>query len=293
MKYFAGLLSVCALGLAGCGSSSSSNGNAATGGSSTSSGGSSSTGASGTTSTPSGGAVSVSSGPTTATAMASALGRKANFLVGLGNDLDPNSNHDMDGAFRVGTTLDLHYAYLSAYKNSDGSWGSWDSWNPNGSFVNVITDSADSHGVVPMFTLYAMAEQGDGNLMAAFSNDSVMKSYWSDVQLLFQRIAVFGKPAVVHLEPDFWAYAEQQSKEDPSSMPVKLSANAPDCADLSNDLVGLGHCYVRIARKYAPKAMIGFHASEWANSDPTATAKFLNAVGADETDVIFADLLDR
>jgi hypothetical protein len=225
--------------------------------------------------------------------MASALGRKANFLVGLGNDLDPNSNHDMDGAFRVGTTLDLHYAYLSAYKNSDGSWGSWDSWNPNGSFVNVITDSADSHGVVPMFTLYAMAEQGDGNLMAAFSNDSVMKSYWSDVQLLFQRIAVFGKPAVVHLEPDFWAYAEQQSKEDPSSMPVKLSANAPDCADLSNDLVGLGHCYVRIARKYAPKAMIGFHASEWANSDPTATAKFLNAVGADETDVIFADLLDR
>jgi hypothetical protein len=44
---------------------------------------------------------------------------------------------------------------------------------------------------------------------------------------------------------------------------------------------------------YAPKALIGFHASPWAAGDPNATVKFLNAVGADETDVIFADLLDR
>jgi hypothetical protein len=33
------------------------------------------------------------------------------------------------------------------------------------------------------------------------------------VKLLFQRLANFGKPAVVHFEPDFWAYAEQQSHE--------------------------------------------------------------------------------
>jgi hypothetical protein len=210
----------------------------------------------------------------------------------LGNDLDANSDHDKDGAFRLGTTLDLHYAYLSAYKNADGSWGSWASWNPNGTFVNVITDSADAHGTTPMFTLYAMAEKGDGTL-SGFTDDSFEKSYWGDVKLLFQRVGAYGKAAVVHLEPDFWAYAEQQSKEDPTSMKVNLTANVPDCAGLSNDLVGLGHCYVRLARMYAPKALIGFHASEWANADPTATAKFLTAVGADQTDVVFADLLDR
>jgi hypothetical protein len=198
----------------------------------------------------------------------------------------------LDGAFTLGTTLDLHYAYLSAYKNMDGSWGSWVSWNANGTFVDVIADSADSHGVVPMFTLYAMAEQGDG-VLTGLSNDSFVKSYFSDLKILFQRLGVFGKPAVVHVEPDFWAYAEQQSKEDPASMKVNLTANVPDCAGLSNDLIGFGHCIVRIARMYGPKAIIGFHASQWANGDPNATVKFFNAVGADETDVVFADMLDR
>lgn len=269
--------------LLGCSSStpmaaSSSGGSGATGGSSASSSG-------GTANIP-----DLPSGTTTAAALVNKLGRSPHFLIGLGNDLA--SDHNQDGAFTLGTTLDLHYAYLSAYKNSDGSWGSWASWNAGGTFVNVITDYADGHGVVPMLSLYAMAEQGDSNL-SGFTDDSFEKSYWGDVRLLFQRLGVFDKPAMVHLEPDFWAYAEQQSKEDPTSMKVHLTANVPECAGLSDDLVGFGHCYVRLARMYAPKALIGFHASEWANGDPNATAKFLVAVGADQTDLVFADLLDR
>ena len=296
MANFGQILALSTLGVTlGCSSSSpkaatSSGGTTGSGGTSSGSAGTSSSSAG--TSSGSAGEVNTPSGPTTAAAMAKKLGRPANLLVGLGNDLNQQSNHDLDGAFTLGTTLDLHYAYLSAYKNSDGSWGSWASWNAGGTFVNVITDSADAHGVVPMLSLYAMAEQGDSNL-SGFTNDSFEKSYWGDVKLLFQRLGVFDKPAVVHLEPDFWAYAEQQSKEDPTSMKVNLTGNVPECAGLSNDLVGFGHCYVRLARMYAPKALIGFHASQWANGDPNATAKFLNAVGADQTDVIFADLLDR
>ena len=66
---------------------------------------------------------------------------------------------------------------------------------------------------------------------------------------------MFGKPAVVHFEPDFWAYAEQQSHEDPTTIKVALRANAPDCADLSDDLVGMGHCIVKLARMYAPQSV--------------------------------------
>jgi len=211
-------------------------------------------------------------------------------LIGLGNDL--NNDHSKDVAYTLGTRLDLHYAYLVAYLNGDGSWGSWKDWNPDGSFVNVLTDSADAQGVTPMFSLYSMAAQGDGNL-SGLTSDVFEKGYWSDVKLLFQRIALFGKPAIVHFEPDFWAYAEQQSHEDPSSMKVNLTANAPDCAGLSNDLVGMGHCLVKLARLYAPKALIGFHASQWSAGDPNATVAFLKKVGADQADVVFADLLDR
>jgi len=211
-------------------------------------------------------------------------------LIGLGNDL--NNDHSKDVAYTLGTRLDLHYAYLVAYLNADGSWGSWKDWNADGSFVNLLTDSADSQGVTPMFTLYAMAAQGDGKLFG-LTSDVFEQGYWNDVKLLFQRIALFGKPAVVQFEPDFWAYAEQQSHEDPSSMKVNLTANAPDCAGLSNDLVGMGHCLLKLARMYAPKALVGFHASQWSAGDPNATVTFLKKVGADQADVVFADLLDR
>jgi len=208
----------------------------------------------------------------------------------MGNDLA--DDHNQDGAFKLGTTIDLHYAYLSAYLNKDKSWGSWKDWNPDGSFVNIVTDVADAHGVVPMISLYSMAAAGDG-VLAGLSSDVFEKGYWGDVKLLFQRLGIFGKPAVVHFEPDFWAYAEQQSHEDPSTIKVALRASAPDCADLSEDLVGMGYCIIKLARMYAPKALIGFHASQWANGDANATAAFLKKVGADRTDLIFADLLDR
>ncbi|MEO7038164.1 MAG: hypothetical protein ABI548_29620 [Polyangiaceae bacterium] len=225
-----------------------------------------------------------------AAAVAAKLGRSAHFLIGMGNDL--NDDHSMDGAYTLGTTLDLHYAYLVAYLNADKSWGSWKDWNAGGTFINVLADSADAKGVVPMYTMYAMAAAGDSNL-AGLTDNVFEKGYWDDIKLMFQRIAVFNKPAVVQFEPDFWAYAEIQSNEAPTSMRVNLTANAADCAGLSNDLVGMGHCLVKLARMYAPKAIIGFHASQWSATDPTATVAFLKACGADQADVIFADVLDR
>ena len=264
----------------GCGSSTSGSGAAAGG----------SPGSSGSPGTGNPQAYNPPVQTSSAAELARTLGRPPNFLIGMGNDLA--DDHNQDGAFKLGTTIDLHYAYLSAYLNKDKSWGSWKDWNPDGSFVNIVTDVADAHGVVPMISLYSMAAAGDG-VLAGLSSDVFEKGYWGDVKLLFQRLGIFGKPAVVHFEPDFWAYAEQQSHEDPSTIKVALRASAPDCADLSEDLVGMGYCIIKLARMYAPKALIGFHASQWANGDANATAAFLKKVGADRTDLIFADLLDR
>ena len=75
-----------------------------------------------------------------------------------------------------------------------------------------------------------------------------MSAYWSAAKLLFQRIAVFGKPAVVHIEPDFWAYAAQQSNQNPASMKVLIASQAPDCAGLPENLVGMGKCWIKLAR---------------------------------------------
>lgn len=230
----------------------------------------------------------MSVGTGSAAELAMKLRGKSNFLIGMGSDYDAGGDHSKDGAYLLGTTLDFHYGYLVGLLGKGG----WPDWNAGGTFVNVLTDSADAKGVTPMFTMYGMAAAGDGNL-AGLSDDSYMKPYFDGLKLLYQRLAAFGKPAVVHFEPDFWAYAEQQSKEAPASMKVNVTANAPDCAGLSNDLIGLGHCMVKLARMYAPKAVVGFHASQWSAGDPATTVAFLKAVGADQADIVISDMLDR
>lgn len=232
------------------------------------------------------------SGVGPAAAVAKKLGLPARFLIGMGNDLAgaaENYDHDKDGAYTLGTKLDLHYAYLVGLKGSGG----WPDWNSGGTFVNILTDSAAKHGVVPMFTLYSMAAWGEGN-MSALTDSGYMKAYWDGARLLFQRLAVFNKPAVVQFEPDFWGYLQQKATGgDPTTIKVTVSSLASECAALPNDATGMGGCLVKLARQYAPKAIIGFHASRWAATTPAAVAQFLNKLGSSQADIVFLETLDR
>jgi hypothetical protein len=112
------------------------------------------------------------------------------------------------------------------------------------------------------------------------------------LKLLYERLAEFDKPAVVHFEPDFWAFAQQQADGDPSAIPVRVSNHVQECDDQPNDLSGLGRCMIRLGRMMAPKALLGLHASLWAGSTDSMVT-FLNGVGANEGDFIGMDLLDR
>src|SRR5581483_7319093 len=222
----------------------------------------------------------------TAAMLAKRLRGKTNFLVGMGNDLA--ADHNNDGAFTLGVTLDVHYTYLVGLQhvcvtdfasctisNNATNQCGWPDWNAGGSFVNVITDSSDAHGVTPMFTLYSMATCGENNFNSLV-NDAYMGPYWDSAKLLFQRLAMFDKPAIVHLEPDFWAFAQQHAPGgDPTKVPVHVSALAPDCASFPDDLTGMGKCFLKLARQYSPKVVVGFHASEWAGT-PAETGAFLN-----------------
>jgi hypothetical protein len=226
-----------------------------------------------------------------AAAIARKLNLAPNFLIGMGNDLAGAAdgyNHDRDGIYTLGTKLDLHYCYLVGLSGLGG----WPDWNTNGSFVNIMADSADAHRVVPFFTLYAMAAWGDGNL-AGLKSDDYMGRYWRGAALLFDRLASFNKPAVVHLEPDFWAYAERQSPgEDPTRMEVRVSALVPECSNLPNDLTGMGRCLLRLARNHAPQVLVGFHASRWGGTS-AGIVSFLSRVGAADAEVVVVDMLDR
>ena len=71
-----------------------------------------------------------------------------------------------------------------------------------------------------------------------------------------------------------------------------VSAN-PDCSTLSNDIVGIAECLIDMARKYAPKAYVGFPPSTWGADSDAAVIAFMNAIGAQNADFIVEQTLDR
>jgi hypothetical protein len=185
-------------------------------------------------------------------------------------------------------TADIFEQYLVGA--GPGDWTTWNS--PAGAYLGIVAGEADSIGAVPMFTLYQMATNGDGNL-ADLGDSTFMTRYWSNVRLMYQGLAAYGKPALVNLEPDFWGYAERQStNESPATLFAYVNNNA-DCSTLSNDVAGIGACLIQMARKYAPKAYIGFPPSQWGGDTNAKVVAFMNAVGAQKADFIVAQTLDR
>jgi hypothetical protein len=224
---------------------------------------------------------SVTAGTSSAAALAAKLGKPSRLLIGLGSS-------DSSAITSQALKPDLYEEYLVSV--GSGDWTTWNS--PSGSYVNDVAATADTLGAVPMFTLYQMATNGDGNV-SDITDTTFMTGYWANVVLLFQRLAIYGKPALVNFEPDFWGYTEQAS---PGGDPTKLAASvslAADCASLPNSVAGLAHCLIQIARKYAPKAYVGLSPSLWGSPNQADVVTYMQNVGAGGADFVVMQTLDR
>jgi len=224
----------------------------------------------------------VPAGTSAASALAARLGKPNRFLVGLGTGSSPASIQAQ------GLKPDIYDVYLVGV--GAGAWPEWNS--PSGDYVNRHAERADQMGAVPMFTLYQMASNGDGNL-AGLADAQFMARYWANVRLMFQRIAMFGKPVLVTVEPDFWGYVQRQSPGgDPRRTAAQVSVDA-DCAGQPNDVTGVAGCIFQMARKYAPKAAVGLMPSAWGANTAGEVATFMQAVGAQRGDFVAMETLDR
>lgn len=195
----------------------------------------------------------------------------------MGNDAPESGGWENAGIYTLGTGLDLHYIYLV--------YG-WEKWNEGGVFAQSIGKVDKGKKTTPMATVYAIAGQGENNFNVLV-DDAYMTPYWDAAKLLMTRYAEIDTPALVHLEPDFWAYGQQKSGGDPSKVPVHLH---PDCKNLPQDLSGMARCWIKLARDNAPKVLVGMHASEWGGDD---VGGFLNKLGVAEADLVVIDILDR
>lgn len=189
-----------------------------------------------------------------------------------------------------GINPDIYDSYLVGV--GSGQWPYWNS--PAGAFITVAAAQAESVGAVPMFTLYQMATNGDGNI-SDITDSSFMSAYWSQAKLMFQVLGSYGKPALVNLEPDFWGYVEAAAYNAPDGNPANLPAVVSiesECARLPNTAAGIAQCLITLARTYAPNAKIGFPASLWTNQ-PVTTGNYMVALGAGKADFSVAQTSDR
>ncbi|HEY1956200.1 MAG TPA: hypothetical protein VGH28_11310 [Polyangiaceae bacterium] len=191
-------------------------------------------------------------------------------------------------------------------------WGCWQyDQDPPGAYARNFFSTANADGEIPMITYYEIlhtsgVNEGAPEVTQAATDVSVMTRYFADWRFLLQQIGT--ATVLLHIEPDFWGYAEQTGKDAHQLAAAVASANATDCASQENSIAGMGRCMVAMVRKYAPNARVGLHASAWSTNIDVAentnasfdvtveakkTAAFLVACGADVSDFVVVEASDR
>jgi len=201
-------------------------------------------------------------------------------------------------------------------------WGTWQ-WDqdPPGAFVRGFVAETAAAGLRPMFTYYLILPaarerlagglaEGTPEVTVAARDLGFMRDYLADFRFFLRQLGT--APAIVHVEPDFWGYAQHAARAagvDAHGLPARVAtANPTDCAAAEESIAGLGRCLISMARTYAPGALVSLHGSAWASGfdcvsntmsslDVTAeavkTADFLQAAGGGCADLLVIDLSDR
>src|SRR5437899_715160 len=148
-------------------------------------------------------------------------------------------------ALRKVAPFGFRYQYLAGGVNTGQGWSTW---NPNGSFVTRYDEESWAAGEIPVFSYYMLLQSkpvgGDEAQvdLAHLRDPALMRSYWADVRLFFQR-AHGTKTVVLHVEPDLWGYLEQ--------------ANAVALAS------SFAQQFVRLRNELAPNVLLAYHMSGW------------------------------
>jgi hypothetical protein len=257
----------------------------------------------------------------------------SNLLSSLGKD-HVLVGVSADPSTAASAPFDIHYEYISggiadgagpcgscatgctaggtSCANAAGGcawWGCWQSdQDPPGGYVRGLVSAASGQGQIPMITYYMVLQASgvnEGQPEVDVMNDQAfLTRYFADFRFLLQQLGT--GPAIVHVEPDFWGYAEQ-GNSDPHAIPAAVpAANPTDCGSEEASIAGLGRCFVAMTRKYAPNAKIALHGSAWAtnmdvliNSDPNfdvageaaKLGNFLKECG--DMDLVVVDAADR
>ena len=222
-----------------------------------------------------------------------------------------------------GSDFAYRYQYLAGGANTGSGWATW---NQNGEFAsNYMKESADN-GFTPVFTFYQLLQSKPGNGKGEDEKDynnlidkSTMRAYYSDFALLLDKVRTFGRPVIIHVEPDLSGYMQQRVVDSTNSA-ASIAAAVADTGiaelnGLSNTYQGFNQALLRLRDRHAPNALLAMHVSAWSTKIDVSTttdrsvdvgaaarsaAQFLKTAGVDSSagdtssyDYLFVDASDR
>jgi hypothetical protein len=222
-----------------------------------------------------------------------------------------------------GVSWRYRYQYLAGGVNTPypQPWIYWNS--PSGAFATYYMNASNANGYIPVFTYYELLQSlpstGTNESSRDFSNlndTSTMNAYYANFKLLMQLAGTFGKPVVVHVEPDFWGYMEQRAAGgDASTLTASVATSGfTELAGLPNTVQGFAYALLKLRDMYGPNAILATHASMWSSGTDIAsdtrstinaateadrTAAFLNSAGISSNpygstwDLVFNDVDDH
>lgn len=209
-----------------------------------------------------------------------------------------------------GVQWDLEYIYLTY------SWATnWGGGPRDGAFAQSFFKSADANGYIPAISYYEMYDIPPANtgFYQKVQSPTAMAEYFGDFKLLMQQAKTFGRPVLVMLEPDGYAYL-QESAVVPTAPAAIASTGLPELAGLPNTAAGWGLAFLQMRKSVgATNVILGMHISGWATgldiihfnvTDPLQPAvdnvyNFLAPLGlvanitGDTYDILVGDPLDR
>lgn len=187
-----------------------------------------------------------------------------------------------------GVAWSARYRYFTKGWVNNWGWGPYD-----GSWGLSYLRECDQQGYVPAVQYYQIfGEPGGGEPATAtkLQNASTMRSYFGDFKILMQRAKDFGKPVLILLEADAFAFLQQQTGGNPNAYAAIAASGMPELAGLPNTVAGWGLAFLQLRKAVgASNAILGVHISAWASGKDVAHFNVTDPLGP-EVDKVYAFL---
>ncbi len=164
-----------------------------------------------------------------------------------------------------GIPWNARYMYLSPGWADNWGWGEY-----NGDYAFNYMKEAEDMNALPVLEFYLLNNIGTGGTSGLYNkttDPATMKSYFDQYKLLLSRSVEFGKPVLILIEADGFAFLQIQTDNDPTAYAAIADSTVPELADLPNTIAGWGLAFLELKNKLkADNVVLGMHVSAWASN---------------------------